>query len=67
MGNLDQKVGIAYTGAMKAVDEYREALVAMGVKRIEPVPIGCVLAAHLGLQGTGIYFLDQPLAEILNN
>ncbi len=65
--NLDQRVGIAYTGAMKAVDEYREALVTMGVKRIEPVPIGCVLAAHLGLQGTGIYFLDTPLGKILNN
>lgn len=64
---LDQKVGIAYTGSMKAVDEYREALVEMGVKRIEPVPIGCVLAAHLGLQGTGIYFLDTALEKILNN
>ncbi len=62
---LDQKVGIAYTGSMKAVDEYRDALVTMGVKRIEPVPIGCVLAAHLGLQGTGIYFLDRSLEKIL--
>lgn len=64
---LDQKVGIAYTGSMKPVDEYREALVEMGIKRIEPVPIGCVLAAHLGLQGTGIYFLNMPMEKIMSN
>jgi len=62
---LDQKVGIAYNGLMKPVDEYREALVEMGLKRIEPVPIGCVLAAHLGTQGTGIYFYDMSPEEIL--
>lgn len=62
---LDQKVGIAYNGAMRPVDEYRQALLEMGVKRIEPVPIGCVLAAHLGVQGTGIYFYDLPPEEIL--
>jgi hypothetical protein len=37
----------------------------MGVEKIEPVPIGCVLAAHLGLQGTGIYFFDAPTENIL--
>jgi DegV family protein with EDD domain len=62
---LDQNVGIAYTGSMKPVADYEKALRLMGVKKIEPVPIGCVLAAHLGLQGTGIYFLDTPPDEIL--
>jgi len=62
---LDQKVGIAYTGSMKPVEEYENALRLMGAKKIEPVPIGCVLAAHLGLQGTGIYFLDTSPEEIL--
>ena len=65
VGYLDQNVGIAYTGSMKPVEEYEAALRLMGVKKIEPVPIGCVLAAHLGLQGTGIYFLDTPPEEIL--
>ncbi len=66
IGNyLDQNVGIAYTGSMKPVEEYEKALRLMGVEKIEPVPIGCVLAAHLGLQGTGIYFLDAPPEEIL--
>jgi len=65
VGYLDQNVGIAYTGSMKPVEDYQAALRLMGVKQIEPVPIGCVLAAHLGLQGTGIYFLDTPPAEIL--
>ena len=65
VGYLDQNVGIAYTGSMKPVEEYEAALRLMGVKNIEPVPIGCVLAAHLGLQGTGIYFLDTPAEEIL--
>lgn len=64
-GYLDQNVGIAYTGSMKPVEVYETALRLMGVKNIEPVPIGCVLAAHLGLQGTGIYFLDRPAEEIL--
>ncbi|MBC3798383.1 DegV family protein [Acetobacterium tundrae] len=62
---LDQNVGIAYTGSMKPVEEYESALREMGVTKIEPVPIGCVLAAHLGLQGTGIYFLDMPPEKIL--
>ncbi|AFA49616.1 hypothetical protein Awo_c28650 [Acetobacterium woodii DSM 1030] len=65
VGYLDQNVGIAYTGSMKPVEEYEKALRLMGVEKIEPVPIGCVLAAHLGLQGTGIYFLDTPPEEIL--
>ncbi|MEO1816744.1 MAG: DegV family protein [Acetobacterium sp.] len=65
VGYLDQNVGIAYTGSMKPVEVYETALRLMGVKNIEPVPIGCVLAAHLGLQGTGIYFLDAPAEEIL--
>ncbi|WP_414151215.1 DegV family protein [Acetobacterium carbinolicum] len=65
VGYLDQNVGIAYTGSMKPVEDYEAALRLMGVKHIEPVPIGCVLAAHLGLQGTGIYFLDTPPDEIL--
>lgn len=65
VGYLDQNVGIAYTGSMKPVEDYQAALRLMGVKQIEPVPIGCVLAAHLGLQGTGIYFPDTPPAEIL--
>jgi DegV family protein with EDD domain len=64
-GYLEQNVGIAYTGSIKAVQEYEEALRLIGVDNIEPVPIGCVLAAHLGLQGTGIYFLDQSPIEIL--
>jgi DegV family protein with EDD domain len=64
-GYLEQNVGIAYTGSMKPVEEYEAALRLMGVKNIEPVPIGCVLAAHLGLQGTGIYFLDTRPEEIL--
>lgn len=64
-GYLNQNVGIAYTGSMKPVEEYQAALRLMGVKNIEPVPIGCVLAAHLGLQGTGIYFLDMRPEEIL--
>ncbi|WKY48432.1 DegV family protein [Eubacteriaceae bacterium ES3] len=64
-GYLGQKVGIAYNGVMKPVDEYREALIEMGIKRIEPVPIGCVLAAHLGVQGTGIYFYDLSPEDIL--
>jgi len=62
---LNQTVGIAYTGSMKPVEEYEAALRLMGVEKIEPVPIGCVLAAHLGLQGTGIYFLDLPPEKIL--
>ncbi|MBC3900182.1 DegV family protein [Acetobacterium malicum] len=65
VGYLEQNVGIAYTGSMKPVEEYEAALRLMGVKNIEPVPIGCVLAAHLGLQGTGIYFLDTRPEEIL--
>ena len=65
VGYLSQNVGIAYNGSMKPVEEYEAALRLMGVKKIEPVPIGCVLAAHLGLQGTGIYFLDTPPEEIL--
>ena len=64
-GYLDQNVGIAYNGSMKPVEEYEKALREMGVEQIEPVPIGCVLAAHLGLQGTGIYFLDAPAEKIL--
>ncbi|MDP2842850.1 MAG: DegV family protein, partial [Acetobacterium sp.] len=47
VGYLDQNVGIAYTGSMKPVEDYQAALRLMGVKQIEPVPIGCVLAAHL--------------------
>ena len=65
VGYLDQEVGIAYTGSMKPVEDYENALREMGVEKIEPVPIGCVLAAHLGLQGTGIYFLDAPAENIL--
>lgn len=65
IGYLDQTVGIAYTGSMKPVEEYTMALKAMGVEKIEPVPIGCVLGAHLGLQGSGIYFLDMPPEKIL--
>ncbi|MGV8906366.1 MAG: DegV family protein [Acetobacterium sp.] len=64
-GYLNQIVGIAYTGSMKAVEEYEAGLRLMGVENIEPVPIGCVLAAHLGLQGSGIYFLDMPPERIL--
>lgn len=37
----------------------------MAVVKIEPVPIGCVLAAYLGLQRTGINFLDMPPEKIL--
>lgn len=62
---LNQTVGIAYTGSMKPVEEYENALRLMGIEKIEPVPIGCVLAAHLGLQGTGIYFLDLVPEKIL--
>jgi len=65
VGYLNQTVGIAYTGSMKPVEEYEAALRLMGVESIEPVPIGCVLAAHLGLQGSGIYFLDMPPEKIL--
>lgn len=65
VGYLDQNVGIAFNGSMKPVEEYEAALRLMGVKNIEPVPIGCVLAAHLGLQGTGIYFLDMAPEKIL--
>ncbi|UYO63487.1 DegV family protein [Acetobacterium wieringae] len=64
-GYLDQHVGIAFNGSMKPVEEYDAALRLMGVKHIEPVPIGCVLAAHLGLQGTGIYFFDTAPETIL--
>ena len=64
-GNLDQNVGIAYNGSMKSVEEYEHALRLIGVTKIESVPIGCVLAAHLGLQATGIYFLDMSLEDIL--
>lgn len=64
-GYLDQHVGIAFNGSMKPVEEYEAALRLMGVKNIEPVPIGCVLAAHLGLQGTGIYFFDTAPETIL--
>jgi DegV family protein with EDD domain len=64
VGYLDQNVGIAYNGSMKPVEEYEMALRMMGVKKIEPVPIGCVLAAHLGTQGTGIYFFDMPPEKI---
>ncbi|TYC85641.1 DegV family protein [Acetobacterium wieringae] len=64
-GYLDQHVGIAFNGSMKPVEEYGAALRLMGVKHIEPVPIGCVLAAHLGLQGTGIYFFDTAPETIL--
>lgn len=63
-GYLDQEVGIAFNGSMKPVEEYEAALRLMGVNKIEPVPIGCVLAAHLGTQGTGIYFLDTSPEEI---
>lgn len=62
---LNQTAGIAYTGSMKPVEEYENALRLMGIEKIEPVPIGCVLAAHLGLQGSGIYFLDKPPEKIL--
>jgi len=62
---LEQNVEIAFTGSMKPVEEYESALRTMGVRNIEPVPIGCVLAAHLGLQGTGIYFFDMPPEKIL--
>lgn len=62
---LGQKVGIAYTGSMKPVEEYSDQLRKLGVSDIEPVPIGCVLAAHLGLQGTGIYFYDDAPGNIL--
>lgn len=65
ISNLDQTVGIAYNGSKKAVEEYEHALRLMGVAKIEPVPIGCVLAAHLGLQAAGIYFLDMHLEDIL--
>ena len=64
-GYLDQHVGIAFNGSMKPGEGYDAALRLMGVKHIEPVPIGCVLAAHLGLQGTGIYFFDTAPETIL--
>jgi DegV family protein with EDD domain len=63
-GYLGQNVGIAFTGSLEPVEEYESELRLMGVNNIEAVPIGCVLAAHLGLQGTGIYFLDMPPEEI---
>ncbi|MGL4607964.1 MAG: DegV family protein [Eubacteriaceae bacterium] len=62
---LDQKVGIAYNGSMKTVDEYETQLRDFGITDIEPVPIGCVLAAHLGTQGHGIYFFDENPENIL--
>ena len=55
-GYLEQNVGIAYNGSMKPVEEYESALRLMGVKKMEPVPIGCVLAGTFGSSGNGDLF-----------
>lgn len=66
----NQTIGIAYADPLECqepVVSLQDKLAAAGMPDTAPVPIGTVLAAHLGLRGIGAYFWDERPEVILKD
>lgn len=66
----DQTIGIAYADPMECQElivSLQNKLKMAGMPDTAPVPIGTVLAAHLGLRGIGAYFWDERPEVILRD